>query len=443
MDKLREYFEPSAQLLLAVIAVFIVLAVLVSLLGWRPPDEFTIATGRKGGAYYAYAEEYQKRFAELGYKLNIRETAGGIETIELLNRGEVDAGFVQNTVSPGIASPELSTLAAIYYEALWIFYRDDLNVQPTSVAELEGLRINVGEKGSATYETTQDILSLNGITADNATLSYLPTSEAAEQLKNGELDVLMTVLGASAPDVLDLLTTPGIALVPFRRSAAYTSRYKNVAAVVLPEGVVDLEANIPPMDTPMIAARATLVAGPSLHPDLSRLLLIVATEVHSSGGIFEAPNEFPSSTFVGIPMNADAARYLKNGPTILERYLPLWMASRLERFLLLLLPIALVVYPIVRGLPTLRTYFYNYRVKGRYQYLRQIDRNYQTYDRADLERALADLEATQELLAKEIKVPKLMLVDVYDLRYHTSLVQDRLQNRLRQLDDEGQGEDRP
>jgi hypothetical protein len=56
-------------------------------------------------------------------------------------------------------------------------------------------------------------------------------------------------------------------------------------------------------------------------------------------------------------MNADAERYLASGPTLLERYFPLTLASRLERLFLLLLPIAMIAYTIVRGTISLgRTY---------------------------------------------------------------------------------------
>ena len=435
MKKKRQHIRPYLPWIFIGIVVVTILTLLVSLFGWRPPKEFSIATGREGGAYYAYAQEYQKRLAELGFTINIRETAGAIETIELLNSGEVDAGFVQNTVSPGIASPSLSTLSAIYYEALWIFYRENLDHPPVNTSQLEGLRINIGEKGSATYETALTILQINDVTAENTTFNNYAFGEAAQKLKDGELDAVMMVTGAASPQITDLLTTPGIQLLPTHRAAAYTSLYKNMAAVVLPHGVVDLDEDIPAQDTPLLAARATLVAGPSLHPDLARLLLIVADEIHRPGGIFEAPNEFPSSTFVGIPMNADAARFLERGPTALEYYLPLWLASRLERFLLLLLPLAIILYSVVRGIPSVTNSVFGYSIKRRYLELREIERNYMDYDEAQLESAIAELEFAQERLIKTTRVPASVLGDLYDLHYHTDVTLDRLYKRRAAFDE--------
>jgi hypothetical protein len=157
--------------------------------------------------------------------------------------------------------------------------------------------------------------------------------------------------------------------LPFRRATAYTSNFKNLAEVVLLEGAADVTKNIPLVDTLLIAARATLVAGPTLHPDLARLLRIIANETHRPGGIFEQPSEFPSSTFVGIPMNPDAASFLINGATSLERYLPLWLASRLERYLFLLVPTLLILYPIVRTLQLVSSQVIRRSIKYRYQRL--------------------------------------------------------------------------
>lgn len=139
MRRFRDTFESYYGIILTGLVALTILSVGLYLIGKRPPREFTIATGREGGAYYAYARIYQQRFAELGYTLHIRETAGGVETIELLESGAVDAGFVQNTLLGSTPDSGLSTLAAIYYEPLWTLYRNDLGIQPSRVAELDGL----------------------------------------------------------------------------------------------------------------------------------------------------------------------------------------------------------------------------------------------------------------------------------------------------------------
>ena len=124
----------------------------------RPPQEFTIATGREGGAYYEFATQYRDIVAEEGYTLNIRPTAGSVETLELLNSGEVDVGFVQSGTAAGIDVSTLHSLASVFYEPLWIFYNRENYEAPEILPELTDIRIGVGEAGSGTNQAAMFLL---------------------------------------------------------------------------------------------------------------------------------------------------------------------------------------------------------------------------------------------------------------------------------------------
>jgi TRAP transporter TAXI family solute receptor len=434
-----EYIEPFAKYLLLAAVALAGLVLLVRFLGLQPPNVFTIATGREGGAYYAFAQQYQQRFAEEGVTLSIRPTAGSVETMQLLAAGEVDAGFVQNTVYASAVETNVTALAGVFYEALWIFYNDALQPLPIEIADLKGLRIGVGEAGSGTNSASLSVLSANDVTAENSRLFEGPSAEGAELLKEGELDALLLVAGASAPLINELAAMPGIALMPIDHPLAYTSRFKNTTTVTVGAGTFDLAQNIPAQDIQLLATTATLVAGDQLHPDLARLLLIIADEIHSDGGILEDRGEFPSLVYSGVPMNPDAVRYLENGPTGLERYLPLWIASRLERLFFLLIPAALILFPLLRGAPSLVSYFNRYRVKRRYRHLRELEHEYRDYDLNQLNKAISELESFQNDLNERVKVPTALLDEYFELRMHTGLTLDRLCTRQASLEAAGQG----
>jgi TRAP transporter TAXI family solute receptor len=429
-----EYIAPFARYLLLAAMVLVGIVLLVRFLGLEPPREFTIATGREGGAYYAFAQQYQERFAEEGVTLNIRPTAGSIEIVQLLNAGEVDAGLIQNTRYTGYDTSNISILAGVFYEALWIFFRQDLDPMPQRIADLKGLNIGIGEDGSGTQASASILLNANGINTENSLFDTSAPDKAAAKLKTGELDAVMLVTGAAAPLVKDLLTTPGIELLSIRRTGAYTSRFKNVSAKTLSEGTIDLEQNIPDEDKQLLVVASALVANEDLHPDLARLLLIIAGEVHTSGGILEEAGEFPAPLYTGLRMNPDAVRYLENGPTGLERYLPLWIASRLERLFFLLVPVALILYPLLRGAPAAVAWFNRYRVKRRYRHLRDLEQEYRGYDLDQLDEAILELESFQEELNDRVKVPTDLLDQYYELRMHTGLTLDDLRARKASLE---------
>lgn len=406
---------------------------IITIRNYLPPSEFTMATGREGGAYDAYGQEYQRLLAERGYTLNLVPTAGSKENLELLRDGQVDVALVQtNTAEEGDAE-NLVSLASLFYEPLWIFYRQTAeNEEIRFISDLAGRDIAIGEAGGGTYDIARFVLSENGVTEDNATFHELPNSEATQQLIDGAIDVAFMISAPESQSVMTLLTEPDIELLSIERVLAYQSRYNKISTVALGEGAVDLARNIPSEDKALLTAVATFVAPRDLSPDLVRLLLTVAEEVHGPGGILEHSGEFPSAKLVEIPMDAGAEAFLENGPTGLERFFPLWVASRLERFLFLLVPFLVLLYPLFRTTPLAVSFFFRFRINRWYRRLRTIELGANQMSVDELNEQSAWLEELEGELAKRLAVPMVYLADVYMLRFQVNRVGQRLRT-LRDL----------
>jgi len=229
-----------------------------------PPSQFRIATGREGGAYYAFAQEYQKRLAKEGFELIILPTAGSVEALQLLAAGKVEVAFVQGGTADTLQSEELSSLASLYYEPLWLFYRQ---APPISYFfELAGKRVAVGEEGSGTFALTKELLQDNQITAENTSLLNISSQEAAQQLMAGEIDAAFFVVSPRASLISELLHHPEIELMTVRRALAYTSHYSFLDQVILGEGTISLQNNIPREDKTLLAVAENLVARNDMHP---------------------------------------------------------------------------------------------------------------------------------------------------------------------------------
>src|SRR5262245_28386160 len=69
-----------------------------------PPPTIGIASGNKNDAYYAIAQKYPEQLKKDGLTLEVRETAGSVENLKLLqdDRAGVSLAIVQS----GVASPE-------------------------------------------------------------------------------------------------------------------------------------------------------------------------------------------------------------------------------------------------------------------------------------------------------------------------------------------------
>ena len=92
-----------------------------------------------------------------------------------------------------------------------------------------------------------------------------------------------------------------------------------------------------------------LVTRKDVNPDLIPLLLTVATRIHGQGDVLCNPGEFPSTSYTDIPVSASAETYYKNGPPLLQRYLPFWLASLADRLKVMLVPLVMLLLPLFRA----------------------------------------------------------------------------------------------
>ncbi|MGA7184161.1 MAG: hypothetical protein WBY67_12800, partial [Pseudolabrys sp.] len=107
--------------------------------------------------------------------------------------------------------------------------------------------------------------------------------------------------------------------------------------------------NIPPHDVPLIGATTKALVRSDLHPEILQLLLQTMTEVHSGPNIFQRIGEFPNSTDIEFPVAPAAIDFYKNGPSFMQRHLPLWLSVHAQR------AIAVLVTAIALGLPLFRS----------------------------------------------------------------------------------------
>jgi len=325
-----------------------------------PPGRIEIATGSRGGAYFSFAQRYREIVAEEGVELVVRETSGSIQNLGLLDdpASGVQVALVQGGTGDPAASPHLMSIASLYYEPVWLFHRGADSVRRLS--DLRGKKVGIGAEGSGTRAMAQLLLRENGITDETKHLP-LDGPAAAEALQQGLVDAAFIVASPKAEFVRVLLADPEIQAMDFKRADAYSRRHRFLSQVRLPQGVIDLARNVPRSDITLVAPTAALVARNDLHPALVELLLHAAEAVHRSGGLFEDTGEFPSALHVDFPLSDDARRYLKSGPSFLQRYLPFWFANFLDRTKVMILPLLTLLFPLFRILPP--TYRWRMRSK--------------------------------------------------------------------------------
>lgn len=403
-----------------------------------PPKKLVVAAARDEGGFHYFARRYRDILARHGVTLEIRSTQGSLTSLELLggDKAEADVAFVQSGSAAGRPHvPHIVSLGGLTHIPLWIFYRGE---PIDDVRPLRGKRIAVGSLESGTRALALTLLKVNAVEQPPTELLALERDEALTRLKKGELDAVFLVASAEAPFVRKLIAEPGIRLLSFARGEAYVRRFPFLSRLVLPRGVLSLEADLPERDVVLIAPTASLVARDTLHPALAYLLLSAASEVHGDAGLLDRSGEFPSALEGEYPLSGEASRYYETGPPLLQRYLPFWAANLVDRLWLMLVPIIAVVVPLGRAVPAMMLWRVRSRIVGWYARLKEIELQLEENPgRKMLEDMLSRLDEAERAVNR-IPMPLAYAENLYFFREHIDVVRRRVTRRLSGAPDEGE-----
>jgi hypothetical protein len=353
-----------------------------------------------------------------------RTTMGADEHLRLLldPRENVDVAFMQGGVATasGAKVDSIEMLAALYYEPLWMFHHDDFPV--TQINQLAGKRIAAGPAGSGTHALATMLMKVNGINASDADIRPLGGMDAVQALQKREIDVAFFVGGADSPVIQRALRDPALELVSLVRGDAYQRRFPFMTKLTLPRGTIDLALDIPNANVNLISTKAMLVARENMHPALISVLIDAAREIHSQQGYFEAAGEFPNTTPLDVPVSANADQHRRFGPTYLYRIMPFWVASLIERMLIIVVPLLAVLVPLANYLPQ----FLRWRVRSRiyrwYGELALLERDIATRQGTlPIQQWLTDLDRIEHAVYR-IPTPVSYASERYTLREHVALV---------------------
>ena len=409
-----------------IVATIIAFAVAYQFVAPAPPRRISMGTGSLEGAYFAYGKEYSEILAREEIALKVKSTAGSAENLKLLEAKSdgVDIAFVQGGMGTLAQTENLVSLGSLYFEPLWIFHRKDLTLN--QLADLKGLRLAVGVEGSGTRILALQLLGLNGITAKNTRLLAYGSQRAADRLLNGEVDIAIFVASHRASYVERLLKSRSIKLMGLERAETYAFRYHYLHVLKLPQGVIDLETNIPSRNITLVAPTTQLVARADLHPALINLILQAAEEIHYAGGGFEQEGQFPAPQHIDFDLSEEAERFYKSGPPFLQRYLPFWVANFLTRMAVMLLPLIALLYPLFKLMPQIYKWRMRSKIYRWYAELEAVDPEIQKDHVAGrLEEYLAEIDKLEEKVAR-ISVPRAYAEGLYALRLHIDMLRNKL-----------------
>jgi hypothetical protein len=187
----------------------------------------TIGTGGVTGVYYAaggaICRLVNKDRARHGIRCSVESTGGSVFNINTIRAGELDMGVAQSDVHYNAtrgfgpfkdsgAFAELRAVMSLHPEPFTVLSRKEANIK--SFADFKGKKFNVGNPGSGTRASMEELLGAMGWKmSDFALASELKADEHGPALCDGKIDGFFYGVGHPSANIQDPTTTCGAKLV--------------------------------------------------------------------------------------------------------------------------------------------------------------------------------------------------------------------------------------
>ena len=187
----------------------------------------TIGTGGVTGVYYAaggaICRLVNKDRAKHNIRCSVESTGGSVFNVNTIKAGELDMGVAQSDVQfnavKGVSNfqkdgpfKELRAVFALHPEPVTVVARKEANVK--SFADFKGKRFNVGNPGSGTRASLEELIGAMGWKlSDFALASELKADEHGPALCDGKIDGFFYLVGHPSANIQDPTTVCGAKLV--------------------------------------------------------------------------------------------------------------------------------------------------------------------------------------------------------------------------------------
>lgn len=282
-----------------------------------------IATGGTAGTYYplggALAELLNQNIK--GMNASAQSTGASVANVNMLKDGSVDIAFIQNDIAYYAANGKemfkenkvenIRGIAALYPETVQFVTTADKGIK--SIADLKGKKVAVGASGSGAEANARQILGAYGLTYDDIDVQYLSFGEAADALKDGNVDVGVVVAGFPTAAIQDLAANKSAALVNIDAEHAdkLMKQYPYFTKITVPKGTYPGQEE----DVSTVAVKCVIVTTDKLSDDLGEQIVKAIYEhldrmkaAHAVGKYITKDTALEG---MSIKMNAGAEKYLK------------------------------------------------------------------------------------------------------------------------------------
>ncbi len=312
------------KLLAIMLVLALVLAGCASSGGEAAGDSVNISfgTGGTSGTYYTFGGVLAGVLGNAvdGVNISVQSTGASKANIQLIADGEAQMALVQNdTMDYAYKGTDLfadegavkgfMTMGGIYAEVCQIVTSDKI----TSIEELKGKVVSVGDAGSGTEFNARQMLEAYGITFDDIKVANLGFGESANAFKDGKIDAFFVTAGAPTTALVDLATTNTINILEIddEHAKMLMDKYPFYTQYVVPSG----SYNGVDGDKKTVAVKATLIVSEKLPEDvvynLTKAMFENKAEIAASHAKGESLDPKYAVEGMSVPFHPGAEKYYK------------------------------------------------------------------------------------------------------------------------------------
>jgi TRAP transporter TAXI family solute receptor len=287
----------------------------------------TIGTGGVTGVYYAaggaICRLVNKDRAKHGIRCSVESTGGSVFNVNTIRGGELDLGFAQSDVQFNAikgqgqykdgAYGDLRAVFSVHPEPFTVVARKEAGVK--SFADFKGKRFNVGNPGSGTRSSMEELLAaMNWKMSDFALAAELKADEHGPALCDGKIDGFFYAVGHPSANIQDPTTTCGAQLVSLTGPAVdkLVADKPYYAKATVPAGLYPNNPN----ETVTYGVLATVVSSAKTPPDTVYQVVKAVFDnfdefkkLHPALGHLKPENMVKDG--LSAPLHEGAARYYK------------------------------------------------------------------------------------------------------------------------------------
>jgi len=288
----------------------------------------TVGTGGVTGVYYpaggAICRLVNRDRAKHGLRCSVESTGGSVANVNLLKSGEIEFGIAQSDIQFNAtkgegqfqkdgAMSDLRSVFALHPEPFTVVARKEANI--TKFEDFKGKRFNVGNPGSGTLASMNELLATMGWKmSDFALASELRPDEHGPALCDGKIDGFFYGVGHPSANIQDPTTICGAKLVSLTGPAVdkLVKEKPYYAMATIPGGMYPNNPNA----TQTYGVQATVVSSAKVPPEVVYTVVKIVFEnldefkkLHPALANLKPEDMVKSG--LSAPLHEGAAKYYK------------------------------------------------------------------------------------------------------------------------------------